>query len=509
MAAGANGVGAWLRRRLGAPLLAALALGVDCSPSSTGPVARRASLAPGGAPTAVAATALGPGGAAAPRFILLFIGDGMGPAQVVAAERYRAAADPAARAAGSALGFIGFRVQTSVSTHSADAAVTDSAAAGTALATGRKTNNGFLGLASDGITSLESVAAVAHRRGLRVGLVSSVPLDHATPAAFYAHRAGRGDLAGIAADLVASDYDYFGGGGLLGGGAASSGAATVWAALAARGTTLARGPGWRHVRRLPLFATALEGDDPAAMPYELDRAPTAPRLADFTRQAIELFGTDRGFFLLVEGGRIDWACHAGDLAAAATETLEFGAAVGVGIEFASRHVGEALLVVTADHETGGLVLGVPPSGGGFAALRRQTMSHAALAAAIGNALSARPDAPLAGLSPLLERALGEPIEGEVAAELGAALAAGRRQFAAGGGATAGPDAAGPLVAAALGRLARRAGAQWSTTDHTATPVRVYAEGAAAERFAGLDDNAEVGRTLVDLVVGVTAEGRRP
>ncbi len=508
MAGGANGLGVWLRCRLGAPLLAALALGVDCAPSSTGSGARLASPTPSGVPADVAATAPGRGGVGAPRFILLFIGDGMGPAQVVAAERYRAAADPAARAAAAALGFVGFRVQTFVSTHSADAAVTDSAAAGTALATGRKTNNGCLGLASDGITSLESVAALAHRGGLRVGLVSSVPLDHATPAAFYAHRASRGDVAGIAADLVASDFDYFGGGGLLSGSAASSGAATVWAALAERGTTLARGPGWRHVRRLPLFATAIEGDDPAAMPYELDRPPTAPRLADFTRQAIELFGTDRGFFLLVEGGRIDWACHAGDLAAAATETLEFDAAVEVGIEFASRHVGEALLVVTADHETGGLLLGAPPSGGGFAALRRQTMSHAALAAAIGDALSARPDAPFVDLSPLLERGLGEPIEGEVAVELGAALAAGRHRLAAGGGAAAGPDAVGSLVSAALGRLARRAGAQWSTTDHTATPVRVYAEGAAAERFAGLDDNAEVGQTLVDLVAELTAEGRR-
>lgn len=502
MTAGARGSGAWLRRRLRVSVLAALALLVGCGSPARRPAAR----AEGVRASAERTPPSGPDRDAWPWFVLLFIGDGMGPAQIVAAERYHAAAAPAERAGEVPLGFTRFGVQTTVTTRAADAAVTDSAAGATALATGRKTRNGYLGMATDGETPLASVASLSHRGGRRVALISSAPLDHATPAAFYAHRASRGDLAGIAADLLACGYDYLGGGALDAASAADPAASSIWLSLAARGYALARGPDWRDARRLPVFATAQVQDAPAAMPFELDRPPTAPRLADFTRQALELMGTDRGFFLLVEGGQIDWACHAGDLGAAAAETLELGAAVAVGIEFASRHAGRTLLVVTADHETGGLALGAAPPGGGYAALRRQTMSHAALAAAVGDALSARADATLGDLAPLFERALGEPVEGDAAAELGAALASSRQRLDAGRERPSPRDTAGSLVTAALARLARRAGARWGTTAHTDTPVRVYAEGAGAGRFAGLRDNAEVGQALVDLVAaGVAAD----
>jgi len=505
MTAGAGGFVAGLRRRLRIALVTALAL---LGGGGT-PAPRRAERAAGAPGSAGRALALAPGRDALPRFVLLFIGDGMGPAQVDAAERYHAAAASAERVREVPLEFTRFGVQTMVGTGSADAAVTDSAAAATALATGQKTRNGHLGVATDGRTPLVSVASLARDGGWRIALISSAPLDHATPAAFYAHRASRGDLAGVAADLLACGYDYFGGGGLDAASAAEPAVSSVWASLAARGYTLAHAPGWRDARRLPAFATARARDDPAAMPFELDRPPAAPRLADFTRQALELMGTDRGFFLLVEGGQIDWACHAGDLGAAAAETLELGAAVAVGIEFASRHAGRTLLVVTADHETGGLALGAAPPGGGFAALRRQTMSHAALAAAVGDALSTRADATLGDLAPLLERALGEPVVGEAAAELGAAFAAARQGLGAGRPRSSLRDAAAPLVTAALARLTRRAGARWSTTAHTATPVRVYAEGTAAARFAGLRDNAEVGRVLVDLVAAAVAADTVP
>ncbi|MBN2194998.1 MAG: alkaline phosphatase [Polyangiaceae bacterium] len=470
-------------------------------------VARAASVGPPAAgsetpsPRAVSGT---------PRFVLLFIGDGMGPSVVALAEQYLAGqsgGDGTLGASPSGLAFTGFPVKTMVTTQSADGTVTDSAASGTAIATGHRTKNGFLGVGRDGRSRLESVAVFAHRCGMRVGLLSSVSLDHATPAAFYAHQVGRTDYGAIAQDLLGSGIDLFGGGGLLAGkrpGGVSSTSHPIWQKLMDRGYAVARiaadgDGGLAGVTGLPAFVTARELDD-ESLPYELDRPHGAPRLADFTQRAIALLGTDRGFFMMVEGGKIDWACHANDAATAAAETVELSAAVAVATESAARHPGEALVIVTADHDTGGLQM-VAGGGEGIAVLRGQTKSYAALSGVVRGALRARPGAPLAALAPLMEPVLGIRITAEVAAELEPALAASRGRHHPRSGersdpADGRPD---PLVEAAVHVLARRAGLRWSTAGHTSLPVELLANGAAADRFAAVTDNAAVGRVLVELV----------
>lgn len=471
--------------------------------------------APSAAPASlvVSAQSVGPAPAvaeAAPRFVFLFIGDGMGFEQLRLAEGCRAAAavkapGPGAKAASGELLFRRFPVRAAITTHAANAAITDSAASGTALATGHKTKNGSLGIASDGKTPLDSVAVVARRRGMRVALLSSVSLDHATPAAFYAHQAERGDYAAIAEELVTSGFDYFGGGGLAAALGITDEAESPWAELARRGVSVARNAAaLRTLGSLPAFASSPVLDGQAAMPYELDRPAGAPRLADFTRQAIELLGTERGFFMMVEGGRIDWAGHANDAAAVATETLEFEAAVAVARDFAARFPAQTSIVVTADHETGGLKIAASPSVAGLAALSAQGMSGAAFDAALGAEFSSRPQATLPELTPLLERMLGGPLTTEFGAELSPALARSRQRRAA--LAVPAPiihDRREPLVAAVLNGIARRAGLSFASQDHTATPVPLFAEGLGEERFTTVVDNAEVGRALIELVAGTT------
>lgn len=424
--------------------------------------------------------------AAAPRparFVFFFIGDGMGDEQLRAARRFRAAQG------GPRLAVDGFPVRAAVTTQSLDAAITDSAAAGTALATGHKTANGVISLAPDRATVLPTIAEQARQQGLRVGLISSVSLDHATPAVFYAHRPSRKQYQEIARDLLASQVDFFGGGGLLATIPGPDGAARdFWGELRARGFVVAQSSTeLEALRTLPAFAVAPELDSQAAMPYELDRDPSAPRLRDFTGRAVELLASDRGFFLMVEGGKIDWAGHANDLGTLVHEVLEFDAAIALAEELRVRRPDETLIVVTADHETGGLELG---TGDGLGVLAEQRASHAAFAERLRDRLR-EPGVTLQALDDLLGPLLGlevaslSPDEG---ATLRRALEAARR------GTT--PGAIDPFTTAAVGVLARRAGVTWRTRDHTAQPVSVLAVGAGQERFATVRDNTDVGRAFM-------------
>ena len=145
--------------------------------------------------------------AAAPKYVFLFIGDGMSTPQRMVAEEF-------SRATGTGpLAMNALPYQCTTRTRAANAVITDSAAAATAIACGEKANNGALGITPDG-RRLESVAALAKKRGMKVGILTTVPIVHATPAGFYAHRTSRGDSYGIALDLLASKFDFFAGGGV-------------------------------------------------------------------------------------------------------------------------------------------------------------------------------------------------------------------------------------------------------------------------------------------------------
>jgi alkaline phosphatase len=309
-------------------------------------------------------TELGPPDRAHPRAIILMIGDGMGEAHRFAG-RWSAVGQNGALAM-DPLPYGGWQ-----RTSSADNPVTDSAAAATALATGVKTNNGVIGMDPDW-DALPTILERARDRGMSVGLVTNVQMAHATPAAFAAHWPTRTMLTEIASQMVANGVDVLLGGGedeFLPVGATGiytgcypqageriDGRNLISETVAAGYTYVCNAPDLAAVdptsttRLLGLFA-----DEGMSRPF-------SPSLADMTQKAIAVLSQDPdGFFLMVEGGQIDWASHDNDAANTISDTIDFDQAVAVAQTYASA-VEDTLLIVTADHETGGMSVSLASTG---------------------------------------------------------------------------------------------------------------------------------------------------
>jgi alkaline phosphatase len=287
------------------------------------------------------------------KYIFFFIGDGMGIPQRTAAEQY----------SGKRLAVDNFPAHGVTTTFAADRFITGSAASATSLASGQKTNIGMIGMAPD-TRSVKTMAEMARELGMKVGIVSSVSIDHATPAAFYAHVPKRSMYYDIDIALADSGFDFFGGGGIKDPANKKGNAAEF------KGDALAyiKAKGYKVVSSKADFMALKKEDgkvlawnahlpDGKAMPYVMDMTPDDITLPQFTAKAIELLNNPNGFFLMVEGGKIDWACHANDAAASIHNTLAFDEAVQVAIAFADQHPEDTLIVVTGDHECGGLTLG--------------------------------------------------------------------------------------------------------------------------------------------------------
>ncbi len=300
------------------------------------------------------------------KYVFYFIGDGMGVNQVNVTETYLAALK-------GQIGFepilmSSFPVVGLVNTYSGTNGVTDSAAGGTALATGSKTKNGALGLTTDLQTEVNSVAAWAKEAGAAVGVSTSVAIDHATPAAFYAHVPKRQMYYEIGKQLVASGYDYFGGSDFHAAGEKPE-EGSLYGQAEKAGYTIAKGyKDYMKKARTAGKMILLQSDeanrklDHDHIPYAVDRRKGDLTLEEITRAGISFLTKQQkdGFFLMVEGGMIDYACHRNDLGTAINEVLDMDRAIKVAYEFYSQHPDETVIIVTADHETGGLVMGKGP-----------------------------------------------------------------------------------------------------------------------------------------------------
>lgn len=272
--------------------------------------------------------------------VILFIGDGMGVAQISAARI--ASVGPDGRLAMDLL-----PESCLMTTHSADALTTDSAAAATAFATGHKTNNGYLSVAPDG-GPLKTILEHAQSLGMSTGLVTTSRLSHATPAAFASHIPDRSQEDRIAAQMLATQSTV-----MLGGGgdlfrnliAAAQDSGYVYVSTADELALV-------DARSTDYLLGLFSADH---MSYEYDRSDTdEPSLWEMTAKAIDLLdGDPDGFFLMVEGGRIDHAGHSRDGTRNIWETIAFDQAVRIGVDYALSD-GNTLLIVLADHETGGM-----------------------------------------------------------------------------------------------------------------------------------------------------------
>lgn len=300
------------------------------------------------------------------KYVFYFIGDGMRVNQVQGTELYRGELE--GKIGITPIWFTQFPYATTATTFSATNGVTDSAAAGTALATGNKTQNGTIGMKQDLQTEVSSVAVWAKNKGCRVGVTTSVSVDHATPAAFYAHDPSRGSYYKIGTDLYKAGFDFYAGSDFIDPNNKDNkdgNSENLYTMAEKNGYTIARGykdylKKCKKADKMILFQSEKASEkDRTAIPYAIDRTKDDLTLADITRSAINFLSKDlsKGFFLMVEGGKIDWACHSNDAATAFHEVADMDEAVKVAYEFYSQHPDETLIVVTADHETGGFVLG--------------------------------------------------------------------------------------------------------------------------------------------------------
>ena len=324
------------------------------------------------------------------KYVFYFIGDGMGVNQVNGTEMYLA--EQEGRIGVKPLLFTTFPVGTMATTFSTTNSVTDSSAAGTALATGEKTYNGAIGM-DDNKNVLQTVAEKAKKAGKKVGVTTSVSVDHATPAAFYAHQAQRSSYYNVGLDLIKANYDFYAGSDFLDptnkkGGDGSS--ESLYTLVDKAGYSVARG--YKDYQKKAkksdkmILLQPSSATDVSAIPYAIDRKKGDMTLAEITRAGINFLSKDlsKGFFLMVEGGKIDWACHSNDAATAFNEVVDLDDAIKVAYEFYEQHPDETLIVVTADHETGGIVLGKGPYTLNLQALKSQKVSESDYTRIINN-----------------------------------------------------------------------------------------------------------------------------
>ena len=447
-------------------------------------------------------------GAGVPKNIILFIGDGMSTPQ-------RMTADEFVRKQGRAPLVINcLPFQATTRTCSASSLVTDSAAAATAIACGTKTYNHGIGVDAGG-KPIVSCAEVAKKAGRKVGIVTTVTIDHATPAGFYAHRKDRGESYAIGLDLVASGFDLFAGGGhsrpddqkspLYRG--------NVYELAAQAGYQVIRRDRAAFERLRPGVGKVWYAATEKKMPYAIDagKRKDVPSLAEMTRKAVELLdGTEKGFFLMVEGGSIDWAGHANDAATNLREVLALNDAVEASVEYQKSHP-DTLIVVTGDHETGGMTMGFQATGYAFF-MDRLAYQKCSADALVGY-LSKNKPATFDETIPFLSENFGLDFStadakaspmGVTAAErknLADAFAHDRRLLEKGLKDDPRYDARKltRFPTAVKSVFSHKCGIGWTSGNHTALPVLTTAQGPGAERFCGFIDNTDISRIIKEFV----------
>lgn len=436
------------------------------------------------------------------KYVFYFIGDGMGVNQVNGTEMYRA--EQEGRIGVKPLLFTTFPVASMATTFSTTNSVTDSSAAGTALATGAKTYNGAIGM-DDEKNVLQSVAEKAKKAGKKVGVTTSVSVDHATPAAFYAHQPNRNMYYEIALDLPKAGFDFYAGGGFLKPSttADKKEAPSIFPIFEEAGYTIARGLDEYKAKVADAGKMILiqkEGADPSCLPYSIDHQEGDLTLAEITESAISFLtkGNNKGFFLMVEGGKIDWACHGNDPATAFEEVIDMDNAVKVAYEFYKKHPKETLIVVTADHETGGLGLGTSKYELYLKALKHQQYSQEALSRSITDMRKMRKVINWEEVKEFLSEKMGFWKEVPVTWEQERALRDAyeesfvKKHVVFEESLYAKTE---PLAVVAKKVMSEIAMVGWTSGNHTAGYVPVFAIGAGSKLFMGKIDNTEIPKRI--------------
>lgn len=453
----------------------------------------------------------------APKYVFLFIGDGCGYAQIQAASLYQSAVANVQDYRGATLSFMDFPVVGSVTNENSDTRITDSASSATAMATGNKTVTDRINISPDAAVVYETIAEKLKKQlDFQIGIVSSANLNHATPAAFYGHQLNRTQYYELGQELVVSGFDFFGGGQLR----MPSGDGTQ-----ANLYDLAVNNGYQVLKEQDLATLTPESDQilvlsemvgqSSAIPYYIDGTGSAS-LADYVSAGITTLSDADQFFMMVEGGLIDWAAHANDAATMVHEVLEFDKAIAEAVAFYEEHPDETLILVTADHETGGLSLGTSNTEYQFypELLSYQNISYWEFNADYVEEFRKNQTdwetvlwevRALFGLTMEGTIQPGDPEGLLMTPEEVQELYQAYLDSLAGVRGTIGTPAFEkygeyePLSYTVCRILASKCGINFSTIYHTCTPIPLYAIGQGAENFGGVLDNTEIYWNLAELL----------
>lgn len=463
-----------------------------------------------------------------PKYVFYFITDGTGVNTVQGTEFYIKETQEGKIGRGSML-MTSFPVVGVASTYSANSGVTDSAASGTALATGCKTYNGAIGMDVD-TTAVYGVAEWAKSAGMAVGVATSVCVNHATPSAFYAHSASRNYYYKIGQQLAEAGFDFYGGSDFHLDRDHNTPAHrdSLYALCADSGYVIARanyedyeakvGEGAEKILFFQDLDRTLNVDD-NSLPYNIDAKEGELSVYDITRAQIDFLyrksekNGGKGFFLMNEiGGKVDYSCHANDAKTSFSEVMLVDSCLQLAYDFYLQHPDETLIVLTSDHETGGFTIG--NSYGHYAtnmtvlasqkcsvdqitrhlqALRSATNNHVSweqvqsvLMEDLGfwNTVELKEDH-----TDMLKRIYTMSFVGKMPNEDN--LYSSNE----------------PMAAVAMRIMQQISFLGWTSFDHTAGLVPVYAIGVGAEIFSGHNDNADI-PTKIAKVAGYTVEQRR-
>ncbi|HSQ90481.1 alkaline phosphatase [Romboutsia sp.] len=434
----------------------------------------------------------------APKYVFYFIGDGLGAAQRQVGEYYvqETTGNKEFKLNINTLPHVGINT-----THSADSLVTDSAAAGTALATGNKTNNGVISQLPDG-TNVKTLIEEAETKGKATGIVTTTRLTHATPATFASHNVSRGNENEIAVDYLDSGVDFFAGGGYRNfipkseEGSKREDDRNLVKEFEDEGykTFIGEESSQDFINFKPsdeskVFASFTSSH----LPYEVERKNTneTPSLAQITDKAIENLSKDEdGFFLMVEGGRIDHAGHANDITGVINDVIAFDESVKQALDFYKDHKDETLIVVVGDHETGGMGLGFGKNY--FLNLDQLKDVKVSVEDTLQEAYNGNREEYIKyiednfGLKDLTEEELKEIYKAMDIVDNGQIDEKSYAEY-------------NPVAIETTHILSKRANAYWTSFAHSGTQIPMSAIGVNAEAFEGFKDNIEIAKTMAEIM----------
>lgn len=432
----------------------------------------------------IVATGYGQG----PKYIFYFIGDGMGPSHILGTELYLGELQGVIGRP-QKLSFTQFPESAFVTTFSASNGVTDSAASGTALATGSKSYNGAIGVNSDTLP-VYSIANRLAKYGKSIGIVTSVPINHATPSAFYAHNSNRNNYPEIATWMDKTGFDFYAGGDVRCN--SNEERETIYKKARKKGYTIARGyddykKRSKNAEKMMLFQREVAIE----LPYAINRNKEDLTLAQITAAGIDFLSnkSEEGFFMMIEGGKIDYAAHNDDGATVFNEVLDLNEAVKVALDFYEKHKDETLIIVTADHETGGLVLGFRSDYTlNLKALSTQKVSVEKMTEILMNEKRCT----WSRVGELVKENIGvelsEKHNSEEVVELN-------------------KETAEKIAFNAIKKINKDAVLSWASGNHSGTFVPLFAIGKDADKFNGVIDNTDIPSIIDYLFIDEALQGR--